>query len=357
MSGQVLDALSAKLANSSPWLAKDEQSAYKVVGVSFQSKNFEDLKRLLGKSDGQESEVPVVLRHEPENPYSESRSSIAVYSNGVQLGHLPEVAAKFFADLLKLSGGLARADARVYFGPNSNNSLQLKIQFPPRFEGEEPKEFDLIYLTGDGEYRFSMRTRDYPICWERLSGLPYPVQELEIGETYFGEDGLLTVGEFGRRPSFSCMFGHIAKPRIPDEYAVNTHLGAIGGQARVRYKLVRTTEERHTVSLDWNLKVNRSSAMQRQPIRTENRSVDLGSLSLPRRWPDDPEHDALQTVDANRAKERRKDALLFEKHVFSKILKIFGKVLFYATFGIFIVSFMLVVNILEDSVRAKSRKQ
>lgn len=356
MSNKTLDSKSAALARVSPRLAKYDNAEYSVVGVSYQLNNFEELKRVLAKSEGDESIVEVVLRHEPENLNSESRSAIAVYSSGLHLGHIPEAAAPIFADLLVKSSGLARATARVYFGFSGRNSLRLKIEWPPRFENEETKDFDLFWLKGDGKFSFPMRTKKYPIYWELLSKSKNRVPELEVGEIFVGEDGLLTVGEFGRSPYFSCKYGHIAKPKLSDEYLVNTNVSALGGQVRVRYQLIRTGPSSHKLALDWVAKPN--SKVDSSIVTTHSlQSVQISSnLEKPRRWPGEEDYEILlgSAIESSKTKQRR--SLGRDSEVFIKVLKVIGKVLLYMTLGLFIVAVMAAMGTLKDTLKQNNKK-
>jgi hypothetical protein len=356
MSGKTLDGKSAALARVSPRLAKYENAEYSVVGVSHQQNNFEELKHVLAKSEGEEETVEVVLRHEPENVNSVSRSAIAVYSSGYHLGHIPEVAAPIFADLLRKSSGLARATARVYFGSTGRNSLRLKIEWPPRFEHEEAKNFELFWLKGDGKFGFPMRTSKYPIYWELLATGKNRVPELEVGEIFEGDDGLLTVGEFGRSPYFSCKYGHIAKPKLSDEYLVNKTVSALGGQVRVKYQLIRTGPSSHKLSLDWAVKSNSKSVPSTDSAHGPEPRPIASYSDKPRRWPGEEDYDSLLISARESRKRKEKYSFCGDSEVFIKVFKAIGKVLLYLTFGLFIIAFMVATGVLKDTLKQNSKK-
>lgn len=360
MSNKTLDSKSAALASVSPKLAKDDNAEYRVVGVSHFGDNFEQLKQVVGKSDGEEATVGVVLRHEPENPNSESRSAIAVYSSGLHMGHIPEAAAPIFADLFSRSAGLARAEARAYFGSNGPNSLRLRIAWPPRFEDEEEPAFDLFWLKGDGEYKFPMRTNKYPIFWELLLERKHPVPELDVGEIFVGDDGVLTAGEYGRSPYFSCKYGHIAKPKVADEYLVNRHVSALGGQVRVKYQLIRTGPRSHELTLDWNIK-SKSKQKSKSVSSTDSahsfQPVAMSSnLEKRRRWPGEEDYEILLESARDSSKRKQGHSLGWDSEVFIKVLKVIGKVLLYLTLGLFIVTFMAAMGILKDTLKQSNKK-
>jgi hypothetical protein len=355
-----LDSKSAALARVSPNLAKDENAEYSVVGVSHFEENFHALKSVLGKSDGEEATVGVVLRHEPENVNSASRSAIAVYSSGLHLGHIPDVAAQIFADLFRRSAGLARAEARAYFGTNGPNSLRLRIAWPPRFEDDEEPAFDLLWLKGDGEYAFPMRTSKYPISWESLLERNHNFPELEIGEIFIGDDGVLTAGEFGRSPYFSCKYGHIAKPKVADEYLVNRHVSALGGQVRVKYQLIRTGPRSHELTLDWNIKSK--SQQKSKSISSINpahivQPVPTSSiLEKQRRWPGEEDYEIHLGSARVASNKKQRRSLGWDSEVFIKVLKVIGKVLLYMTLGLFIITVMAVMGILKDTLKQNDKK-
>lgn len=356
MLDKTLDGKSAELARVSPRLAKNENAEYSVVGVSHQQNNFEELKQVLAMSEGEEITVEVVLKHEPENVNSVSRSAIAVYSSGFHLGHIPEVAAPIFADLLGRSSGLARATARVYFGSTGINSLRLKIEWPPRFEHEEAKNFELFWLKGDGKFRFPMRTKKYPIYWELLAAGKSQVPELEVGEIFEGEDGLLTVGEFGRSPYFSCKYGHIAKPKLSDEYLVNRNVSALGGQVRVKYQLIRTGPSSHKLSLDWAVKSNSKSVPSIHSTHSHEPEPIASYSHSPRRWPGEEDYESLLISARELRKRKQKYSFGVDSEVFIKVIKVIGKVLLYLTFGLFIIAFMAATGVLKDTLKQNNKK-
>lgn len=353
MSDKTLDRKTEALAKDSPELAISESDEYRVVGVSYRHDNFERLKQILGKSDGDEAVVGVVLRHEPENQQSVSRCAIAVYSSGLHLGYIPEVSAPIFADLLEKSSGLGRAQARAYFGSNGPNSLSLRIEWPPRFQHDEVKKFELIRLNGDGKYSFPMRTSKYPIYWELLSKRKYPVPELEVGEVFVGDDGLLTAGEFGRSPYFSCRYGYIAKPKVADEYLVNRHLSALGGQARVNYQLIRTGPRSHKLTLDWDLQTKRNPVSSPDSrITFEKHWYDFESQRRTR-WPGEIDYENRLIADPDSASREQRSSRSRHGEVIIKVLRFIGKVVLYMTIGLLILAFMVVTGTLKDTLKKK----
>jgi hypothetical protein len=356
MSGKALDRQTMASASIAPRLAKDDRAEYKVVGVSFHQENFERLRKQIGRDLGEDATVRIILRHEPENKKSPSRSAVAVYSEGLHLGHIPEVAAPIFASLLKSSSGLARADARIYFGITGPNSLRLRIELPPRFEHQERKDRGLSKLQGDGEYSFPMRTKKYPIDWEALSARKTQVPVLEVGESFVGDDGVLTIGEFGRSPYFFCHYGYIAKPKIADERKVNESLAVLGGQASVSYKLTRTGLDSHELALDWIASFRGKAAQANRSSQKANLEFQSSSELRPLRWPGEsdservgPSQNRYQKVEQN----YRWEGFL---EILSKVLKVLGKVVMYMTLGVFIISFMLIGSVLKDSTKSKKGK-
>lgn len=356
MSSNALDGQTIAAANVSPRLAKDERAEYKVVGVSFRQENFERLRKLLGKDPGEESTVRVILRHEPENTKSPSRSAVAVYSEGLHLGHIPESGAPTFANLLRGESGLARADARIYFGNDGPNSLQLRIELPPRFEHQERKDNGMSMLQGDGHYSFPMRTKKYPVFWELLSERKAKVSVLEVGESYFGDDGVLTIGEFGRSPYFFCHYGYIAKPNRADESKVNEHLALLGGQARVSYKLTRTGSDSHVLSLDWDVNFRGKSTQANRSSKIVVTVSEPNIESRPLRWPGEPDPESFQYPQSRFGRSRQNDRFDGTREFVTKALLFVGKAVLYITAGIFILAFLVVKDSLKGATKGKKRK-
>jgi hypothetical protein len=276
-----------------------------------------------------------------------------VYSSGLHLGYIPEVSAPIFADLLKKSSGLARAQARACFGSNGPNSLSLRIEWPPRFEHDEVKKFDLVRLSGDGKFNFPMRTNKYPIFWELLSKRKYPVPELEVGEVFVGDDGLLTVGEYGRSPYFSCRYGYIAKPKVADEYLVNRQLSALGGQAQVNYQLIRTGPRSHKLTLDWDLKSKSKPVSSPDSRNTFEQHPSAFESERRTRWPGEVDYENRLIADLDSGSRHHRDSFSRNGEVYIKVLKFTGKVVLYMTFGLFIVAFMVVTGTLKDTPKKK----
>lgn len=356
MSGKTLDRQTIASASFAPSLAKDDRAEYKVVGVSFQQENFERLRKQIGRDLGEDATVRVILRHEPENKKSPSRSAVAVYSEGFHLGYIPEVAAPVFASLLKSSSGLARAHARVYFGMSGPNSLRLRIELPPRFEHQERKDTGLSKLQGDGEYSFPMRTKKYPIYWESLSARKTQVPVLEVGESFVGDDGVLIIGEFGRSPYFFCHYGYIAKPKIADERKVNEHLAVLGGQASVSYKLTRTGPDSHDLALDWIANFRGKAAQANRSSQKFNLEFQSSTESRPLRWPGEPDSESVASSQNRSKKVTQNYRWEGFWEIFSKVIKVFGKVVLYLTLGVFIIAFLLIGSVLRDSTKSKNGK-
>lgn len=351
MSIMVLNKALLSKAGKALFLAGIDTDEYDVVGESFYSENFAKLKNLYGADDDEDQGVTVILMHDPSNPHSPTRSAIGIYCESYKIGHIPESAAPIFKNLLNSFGGFAKANARIWFGRGDFNSLRLKIGWPVRYENQEVQKTDLIPIVGDGKFSFQMRTSKYPIDWEILKASKYPVLEMQIGEEVLGEDGVIICGEFGRSPYFFCKYGYIAKPRVADENIVNRYLNGIGGQASVKYKLVRTSEKTHKLSLDWNL--NKPSEPSGRNNFNSERSPELGDFSNSQnslQWPGEPDY-SKREISMNFEVSNNQTLQTFSA-IAIRILKAFGKVLMWTILGMF----FILAKVLKSSNKGRRRR-
>ena len=350
MSIMVLNKALLSEAEKAPFLAGSDTDQYDAVGESFYSENFAKLKNLYGADDDEDQAVTVILVHDPSNPHSPTRSAIGIYCESYKIGHIPESAAPIFKNLLNPFGGFAKANARIWFGGGDFNSLRLKIGWPVRYENQKVQKTDLIPIVGDGKFSFQMRTSKYPIDWESLKVCKYPVIEMQIGEEVLGADGVIISGEFGRSPYFFCRYGYIAKPKVTDEDIVNRYLNGIGGQASVKYKLVRTSENTHKLSLDWDIK-KPSGPGRRDRSKSElsPEKTDSSINQIPLRWPGSPDFSKGE-IPINFEVASNQSGQSFSV-IAIKVLKVIGKILLWTTLGMFFILAMVARSLNKVSRR------
>lgn len=293
-------------------LEPDEYEEFAVVGVSYQRENFAHARKILGARIGEDRHIRVLLRHNPENTKSPTRTAVGVYFEGMLLGHVPEVSSGMFvANVLTKAGGSVSCKARIWFG-DGINSLRLHISWPPRLAGEE-RIFELTKVEGDGLYSIKLKTSSRKIDWKFIASTQAKLANrkvLKIGEVFLGDDGLISSGEFGRDPLFQSVYGEIASFYQRDVVRVQRRLNALGGQALVRYRVLRTGETTHTVELDWNLppleesRHSATGAAERGQLG-ETKSVAVANFP-PLRWPNDENESSTSSRDRVRARSKNK---------------------------------------------------
>jgi hypothetical protein len=274
-------------------LEPDDYEEFAVVGVSFRDENFARAKRILGARVGEDRQIRVILRHNPENTKSPTRTAVGVYFEGMLLGHVPEISSGLFVSrVLTKTGGSVSCGARIWFG-DGMNSLRLHISWPPRLAGEE-RIFDLVRVEGDGLYSFKLKTSARKIDWKFIASTQARLANrkvLDIGEVYLGDDGLISSGEFGRDPYFQSIYGEIASFYQRDVVRVQLRLNSLGGQALVNYRVLRTGEITHTVELDWKLPPLEEARFRGTGTSARDRDAEAESLNVgnfpPLRWPKD----------------------------------------------------------------------
>jgi hypothetical protein len=241
-----LDALKKLQGNGEPDFA--------VVGTSFYRQNIEKVRRTHRVQIGNELSIPITLRHDPENSKSPKRQAIGVYSAGLLLGHIPEVACESFLDALKVSAGISKADARIWFGANNVCSIRLSVLWPPHLEGEAAPKLKEQSNVGDGSFSLKLDSSGYRIDWKFMQDTAGKVngrRVLEIGETFESDDGTLYAGDFGRPADFACVFGYVGEVPKSRERELDRLLNSLGGTLRVKYRLTRTSRFTHSVHIDF----------------------------------------------------------------------------------------------------------
>jgi hypothetical protein len=273
-------------------LDRDDSAEFPVVGVSFFDGNFQKARGKLHAAVNSEHDISVILRHNPENSKSPSRTAVGVYFEGLQLGHIPEVSSHLFVDrVLRRTGGSVACVARIWFGPGFN-SVRLRISWPIRLRGEKSND-ELPHVAGDGAFALKMKSSRKKIDWESISSTQNRVPHrfvLAIGECVTRDDGILSSGLFGRKPYFECLWGDIASFYETNVRQVQRTLNALGGQARVRYRLTRTGLTTHTLELDWVLNplaTRRASGQEPDDAFAKMYPRNLDDFSA-RRWPEEP---------------------------------------------------------------------
>ena len=106
-----------------------------VVGESFYEQSFKKLHHRLTQDPSGEFLEWAEIATAPENPYSKSGKAVAVFVEGLQVGHVSELLAPIVFDALHFLGGKARVRAQVYLDTTSGNyrwsSVSLRLALPP----------------------------------------------------------------------------------------------------------------------------------------------------------------------------------------------------------------------------------
>lgn len=117
------------------------EGLFDIVGESFYGSSFKKLAAKLRIKRGQEAEVRLLLVADPNNRFSKSGKAVGVYSEGLQVGHIPENYAFYFFDRLQERGGRASVKARLWLdditSDFSRSSVQIFTDIPPQFTDEE----------------------------------------------------------------------------------------------------------------------------------------------------------------------------------------------------------------------------
>lgn len=224
---------------------------YPIVGLSHYTDNVNEARKSLSMSDGDNTLTEAVLVCDPDNPYSEDRSAVAVYVNDLKVGHLPSLSSRIFFDVISVVGGICKAKCNFYYSEEGKSACRLDVNFPPSFT-KPSRNTEFVKLEGQETFDFRMRSSKYPINWSSLSEQESPLY-LEVGDTYFGV-GNLIMSEYQRSPYLQTEFGiETAKPYKADERIVNRVLATVGGEALVGFSLTRTSPTSHSTRLDLDL--------------------------------------------------------------------------------------------------------
>lgn len=235
-------------------LQVNSEPNFAVVGTSFYKANIENVRRKHKVQIGNELQFELALRHDPGNSKSPKRQAIGIYSEGLLLGHIPEVACEPFLDAMKISDGICKADARIWFGDHGVCSIRLSVLWPPHLEGEAAPKLKAQSNAGDGTYSLKLDSVGYRIDWKFMQDTASKVKGrrvLEIGETFEGDEGTFFAGDFGRRADFACVFGYVAQVPKSREKEFDRLLNSSGGTLKVKYRLTRTSRVGHTVHIDF----------------------------------------------------------------------------------------------------------
>ncbi len=111
-----------------------------VVGESFYQESFQRLYSLSSNPDKKGILETATLKIDPTNEHSPSGKAVAVYINGLKVGHIAERICEVVFDGLEKLGGSAQCDCYVYFDTSSGdfryNSVDLSFVLPPTLESE-----------------------------------------------------------------------------------------------------------------------------------------------------------------------------------------------------------------------------
>jgi hypothetical protein len=224
---------------------------FPISGLSNYEQNVESVRKGLYLKDGDHTQTEAVLACEPDNPYSQNRTAVAVYVADLKVGYVPNLSSDLFFDVVSSVGGICRASCRFYYSNDGSSSSRLDVNFPPSFS-KPSRNPELVMLQGPDKYTFRMRSSKYPIDWGSLKE-KQPELHLEVGDTYVGV-GNLIISEFERSPYLQTVFGiETAKPFQADERLINRVLATVGGEARVGFALTRTSPTSHSTRLDLDL--------------------------------------------------------------------------------------------------------
>jgi hypothetical protein len=224
---------------------------FPISGLSNYAENVESVRKGLYLNDGDHTQTEAVLVCEPDNPYSQNRTAVAVYVADFKVGYVPNLSSSLFFDVVSSVGGICRAGCRFYYSNEGSSSCRLDVNFPPSFSAPS-RNPELVMLEGPETFNFRMRSSKYPIDWSSLKEKESELY-LEVGDTYIGV-GNLIISEFERSPYLLTAFGiETAKPFQADERLVNRVLATVGGEARVGFALTRTSLSSHSTKLDLDL--------------------------------------------------------------------------------------------------------
>lgn len=110
---------------------------FEIVGEYFYAQNFETLRLALGAELDEERTELITLMNDPANPNSKNGAAVAVYCQGLKLGHISEQENRQFFDLLKTVGGVATCLGNIWFDDqpeldDRSNTVELLVAWPPR---------------------------------------------------------------------------------------------------------------------------------------------------------------------------------------------------------------------------------
>jgi len=253
---------------------------FPIVGISNYVDNVNSVRKALDLNHGDDSLVEAVLVCEPDNPYSQEKTAVAVYVRDSKVGYVPNLSSSLFFDVISEVGGICRANCRFYYSDEGSSSCRLDVNFPPSFS-KPARNHQLVQLEGPETYQFRMRSSKYPIDWPSLAEKGSELY-LEVGDTYIGV-GNLIISEYGRSPYLQTDFGiETSKPYRADERIVNRVLGTLGGEALVGFALTRTSITSHSTKLDLDLSKWKQAEKDHQEAK---RRAEKSLLRTPSKTP------------------------------------------------------------------------
>jgi hypothetical protein len=255
---------------------------FPAVGLSFYTDNVNAVRKSLFMNDGDNTLTEAVLVCDPENPYSESGTAVAVFVNELKVGHLPSLSSGIFFDVISTVGGICKVQCNFYYSEEGKSACRLDVAFPPSFS-KPSRNPELVKLEGQNTFDFRMRSSKYPINWSSLSERESPLY-LEVGDTYFGI-GNLIMSEYQRSPYLQTEFAiETAKPYQADERIVNRVLATVGGEALVGFSLTRTSPTSHSTKLDLDLsKWKQAEKAHNEAKKRSERPVAKATTTKPRK--------------------------------------------------------------------------
>lgn len=348
-----LDKSTTSKIQNAPEFALDPNGEFDIVGESFNEDNFLVIQKIHKVAPGESLDLPAVLLNNPQNVHSPTRTAVGVYIEGLLVGHIPQATSKLFFEKIEKFNGIAKAIARVWMSGDGFNSVRLRITSPIRFSHETPST-EIRKLSGDGSFAFPMRTSKYPIDWSNQLIVKRGLPLLSVGENYIGDDGTIVMGEFGRSPYFFCGYGYIAKPRIDHERDVNSYLYFLGGEARVSYRITRTSEKSHKLHLDWDLRASTKVKKAVLP-KAEGDFVQpfVNSTKRTLKWTDDSDVPVIRAgaIAPSRTLSQKNSRPGYTEVNFSKAGRFFLKVVGWAFIGLFFVLWVLFKELLRSKKR------
>lgn len=152
-----------------------------IVGESFYSDSFKELRAHLGKEALQEAWVQVELRQDPGNPHALDGKAVSAHVNGFMVGHVSAETAKGAFDELEAEGGSRIFDGRIFFGdlrerPTKNSvsitwsvltktaeqMLEYENQYRKQQEKRERDELAKVSFLGNPEWsRHTLAAGDF----------------------------------------------------------------------------------------------------------------------------------------------------------------------------------------------------